>query len=451
MLYRKALQNLIDWKNRPEKKALLITGARQTGKTYLVREFAKKNYTHFVEINFYSEPQAAAIFSGSLNADTIIANLSAYTRKPIAPGKTLIFLDEIQECPEARTAIKFLVDDGRFDYIESGSLLGVRYKDVKSYPVGYETILQMYPMDFEEFCSANGVQPETFSYLEKCCTQMETVTESVHDTMCSLFHYYVIVGGMPAAVQEFVNSHDIAAVTKIQRDILAMYRQDIAKYAMIDKIHIQDIFDRIPAELNSKNRRFMLSNISKHARLRAYGDAFTWLRDAGVALPCYNVSEPKMPLKLNEQSRLFKLFLNDCGLLCAASMENIQFDILQGDLTVNMGSILENVFAQQLKTNGFELRYFNRNSIGEVDFIVAQGKTVLPIEIKSGKDYTAHLALNHTLAVEEWNLQKALVFCMGNLKQEGEICYLPWYMVMFIKQETLPEQLVVPVDLSGLI
>ena len=268
----------------------------------------------------------------------------------------MILLDEIQECPNARTAIKFLVEDGRFDYIESGSLLGIRSKNVRSMPVGFEEIYRMYPMDFEEFLRANGVQQSTFDYLRGCFEEKRQVQVPVHETLIKLFYNYIIVGGMPNVVQIFVDTHDVGAVIAEQRDILESYRSDIAKYAdNTDKPKIRDIFDSIPAQLNDKNRRYMLSHIDKNARQLRYEDSFMWLKDAGVALPCYNVAAPVAPLMLNEKHNLFKLFLCDTGLLCAACMENVQFDILQGNLDVNLGSILENMMAQQLHTNGYPL------------------------------------------------------------------------------------------------
>lgn len=439
-MYRKAEQILQKWKANKNKKALLVTGARQIGKTYLVRQFGKANYDNFVEINFITRPTAANIFSGDLSADTIIMNLTAFIGKPLPKGKTLIFLDEIQECPNARTAIKFLVEDGRFDYIESGSLLGVNYKPVPSYPVGYEEILQMYPLDFEEFCLANGIQPQTMEYLKKCYDEKTPVTESIHKTMSDLFKYYIVVGGMPAVVQAFIKTHDIGVVTTVQKDIVAQYRQDISKYTLDKKTKVTNIFDRIPSQLDDKARRFKLSSIEQNARLREYEDSFVWLQDAGVALPCYNLSEPKAPLKINEQSRLFKLFMNDCGLLCAMGLENLQFDILQGNLSANMGGILENVFAEQLKSNGFSLRYLNKRTIGELDFVVQRAGKIIPIEIKSGKDYKAHRALENALGVKEWKLDEGIVFCQGNMEQDKRVVYLPWYMVMFFKQ----------IDLNGM-
>lgn len=441
MLQRKMYSEFSSWKSKKNKKALLVTGARQTGKTFLIREFGKNNYEQFVEINFITEPKAAAIFSGNLDADTLIKNITAYRMISLKPGRALIFFDEIQECPEARAAIKFLVEDGRFDYIESGSLLGVQHKEVKSYPVGFEETLIMYPLDFEEFAMAKGLQKSTLEYLKECFEKAEAVNESVHDTMKDLFRSYVIVGGMPAAVDEFVNTSDIGVTLTIQKDILQLYRQDISKYSLYGKERIRDIFDSIPAELNDQNRRFILSNISKSARMHRYESSFIWLADAGVALPCYNVDEPKVPLRLSEKRNLFKLYLADSGLLCAASLENVQFDILKGDLSVNMGSILENVFAQSFKSNGFNLHYLNKKGLGEVDFVLQSGSKVFVTEIKSGSNYKQHSSLNKVMERPGWGLKEAYVFSSGNVEKIKNVTYLPWYMVIFLKPEGIPKSL----------
>ena len=261
MLYRKAYDKLLEWKNQPNKKALCIMGARQIGKTTVIRQFGEEQYECFVEINFITDPDAGKIFAGMLDANTIITNLTAYTRKPMIPGKTLVLLDEIQACPDARTAIKFLVEDGRFDYIESGSLLGVKYKEVRSYPVGFEELYQMYPMDLEEYLWANGVQNSTIQYLKDCHVNDTPVTDAIHQTMCKLFYSYIVVGGMPDVVQTYVDTHDIAQVIARQTEILELYRLDISQYAQgNDKMKIRAIFDSIPAQLNEKNRRFPAFN-----------------------------------------------------------------------------------------------------------------------------------------------------------------------------------------------
>lgn len=451
MLYRKAYDKMLAWKRQPHKKALCIVGARQIGKTTVVREFGKREYRNFAEINFATDRNAGKIFEGNLDANTLIQNLTAYLQKPLSPGETLILFDEVQECPSVRTAIKFLVEDGRFDYVESGSLLGQRYKEVLSYPVGFEEIYRMYPMDLEEYLIANGVQKSTFAYLEECFRQQRPVSDSVHDTMCRLFYTYIVVGGMPEAVRIYTETHDIGQVLQYQREILELYRLDIAKYATgNDRIKIRAIFDSIPSQLNEKNRRFILSSIDENARQVRYENSFLWLADAGVALPCYNVTEPKAPLQLNEKHNLFKLFLGDTGLLCAACMENIQLDILQGNLEINMGSILENMFAQQLKSNGFSLNYFDSKKIGELDFLVHQGMKILQIEVKSGNDYRKHPALNKISKTPNWRGNLSYVFCKGNIAKEDDVLYLPWYEIMFLKQDEIPENMTFRVDISDL-
>ena len=450
MLYRRDVEKFEQWKNAENKKALLVTGARQIGKTFLIREFARRNYETFVEINFITQESAKLIFEGDLNADSIIQGITAFCKQKLEAGKTLVFFDEVQECPEVRTAIKFLIDDGRFDYVESGSLLGVQYKSVKSYPVGYEHLVKMFPLTFEEFCIACGVQEQTFSLLEDCFNSLKPVPVSVHNTMKQLFQAYTIVGGMPAVVQEYINSHDIAKVVEMQKDILALYRQDIAKYSEKDKEKISAIFDNMPSQLDSKNRRFKLNSIRSTARMERYEESFIWLKDAGVAIPCYNIVAPQIPLKLNEQSNLFKLYMSDVGLLCASCIDNVQFSILNGDLSVNMGSVLENVYAQELVAKGFEVRFMNKK-FGEIDFVIQnQGKVIL-LEIKSGSDFKKHTALNNVLAVKEWKLNEAFVFCMGNVERSDFITYLPWYMIIFMKKDEVPKNSKFEVSLSNLL
>lgn len=452
MLKRKAYDKLVDWKNRKKKPALFIYGARQIGKTTLIREFAKEHYENFVEINFILDDNAKLIFSGKYDADTIITNLTAYVRKALVPGKTLILFDEIQVCPEVRTAIKFLVEDGRFDYIETGSMLGVMYKNVRSYPVGFEELYQMYPMDFEEYLMANGVQMETIEKLKECYDEERPVQDIIHQTLIKLFQTYVVVGGMPQVVQTYVDTHDIGRVIEIQNSILSQYRLDISQYAKSsEKIKIKSIFDSIPAQIDDKNRRFILSHIDENGRLNRYENCFMWLSDAGVALPCYNITAPQAPLQLNEKRNLFKLFMGDVGLLCAACMENIQFSILNGDLSVNMGSVLENVMAMQLKSNGYSLNYFDTKKHGEVDFVIQNGTHIELIEIKSGNDYKKHNALDNVRGMSKWNIENSYVFCKDNIHVENGIKYLPWYMIMFLKREKIDAGTIFEVDISSLI
>lgn len=451
MLKRKAWGSLEAWANNPHKKALLIKGARQIGKTTLVREFAKQRYECFAEINFLEDSRASDVFANALDANTVVENLTAYLRRPLVPGKTLVLLDEVQECPAARTAIKFLVEDARFDYVETGSLLGVKTRQVASYPVGFEEHFQMFPLDFEEFCIANGVQQRTIDYLKECFDQKRPVTDAIHQTMLRLFYAYLVVGGMPDVVQGYVNSHDVSRAALLQRDLLDLYRLDIAKYAQRgDEPKIRAIFDAIPSQLDDKNRRFVLADLAKSARSERYQSSFLWLADAGVALPCFNTTEPTVPLEANSKHSLMKLFMCDVGLLCEASLGNVQLDLLQGDLEVNLGAIVENYVAQELRARGFSLYYFNSRRVGEVDFLVQNGASVLPIEVKSGNDWTRHAALRNMLAVEGWDIPGALVLCKGNISVDGPITYMPLYMTMFIEPPTLPESVPFYVDLSAL-
>lgn len=444
MLYRKFYEYMVKWKASANKKALYISGARQIGKTTLIREFGKKHYKTFLEINFITTPSAKEIFQGDLSADILIMKLTAFFKKELVPKETLIFFDELQECLEVRTAIKFLVEDGRFDYIESGSLLGVTYQNVKSFPVGYEDPHIMYPMDFEEFAIALGVQQSTFDVLRQAYKTKAKVDDFIHKEMLKVFRFYCVIGGMPAAVHEFVQSNDIQKVLNIQQGILELYRKDVQKYALKGKDKIQMIFDLIPAELNNKNKRFILSDLKKSARSERYESCFNWLADAGVTLPCYNLQEVYQPIAINMTRNLFKLFLNDSGLLCAMTSTNVQYQIINENLDINEGSIMENVFATQLKCNGYALYYYNKKVLGEINFIIEFEGALRPIEIKSGKSYKQHKALNNLL--QTIKVQKPIVFCIGNLEETADVLYLPLYMIMFLKDEK--KLGILPIDLK---
>ena len=263
-LQRKAYDDFLKWKSAPDRRALLVTGARQVGKTYLIREFGRNEYEVFLEINFIETPKAREIFEGDLDADTLVANLTAFTKVPLVPGQTLVFFDEIQECPRARTAMKFLVEDGRFDYIESGSLLGVSYKEVPSYPVGYEQHLRMYPLTLREFFDAMGQNDQTLELVRERMRNREPIPTAIHERLLRAFSLYMVVGGMPAAVERFNETSDLSHVLAVQQDIVDLYRQDIAKYGD-DRPHIKMIFDAIPEELDKKNKRFKLSDLAKSA------------------------------------------------------------------------------------------------------------------------------------------------------------------------------------------
>jgi hypothetical protein len=450
MLKRKIEKYLEKWKEKSDKKALCIVGARQIGKTTVARHFGKKHYKQVIEINFIENPEAHDIFMHDLTAENLVLNLTAYLRKPIFPGETLLILDEIQECPQARTAIKFLVQDARMDIIETGSLLGVKEKDVVSFPVGFEERIQMYPLDFEEFLWAMQLPEATFTLLKECYKTKNAPTQAVHNVMMRLFYSYLVVGGMPEVVQKYVDSQDIAQVVSIQEAILDLYRQDISKYAKYnEKLRIKDIFDSIPAQLDSKNNRFKLSYIDKNARMNRYENSFLWLQEAGVALACYNTKTPCYPLILNEKRNLFRLYLNDTGLLCAA-IGNVQYDLLQGNTELNSGSILENMFGQALASKNLNLYYYDSKSKNiELDFVVEQNRKIDILEIKSGKDYKKHRALDKALE-EDWDIHQAIVFSKYPLEKTDRILYLPFYMILFYADQGEDKPMIWKVDLSDL-
>jgi len=431
MLYRKLTQYLKDFYST-SKNALLLTGARQTGKTYSARQLGK-NYKNFIELNFIEHPEAAEIFKNVTSADDILLRLSAITSTPMKPGETLIFFDEVQKCDNLITAIKFLVDDGRFRYILSGSLLGVELKDIKSQPVGYMGIKEVFPLDFEEFITNLGVSDMVLSSLHECWEQRKIVDSLVHDKMLQLFRLYLVVGGMPAAVAEYKESNNLNTVMRVQKDIIALYRMDISQYAEKDKLKIKEIFDLVPSELDAKNKRFILKNLNEHAKFERYQNSFLWLKDAGVVIPVYNVNEPKTPLKLSETRNLFKLFSNDVGLLAAQYADGIQLKILTGDPSVNIGAVYENVVAEELLSHGLIPYYYNNKRRGEVDFVISTGEKVMPLEVKSGKDFQRHTALNNLMSDFQDSLYDALVLSNGNLETAGNITYVPIYMIMFIK------------------
>lgn len=431
MLYRKVNKYIEDF-YKTSRNALLLTGARQTGKTFCARLLGK-NFSNFIELNFIENPKIADIFKDITSADEILLRLSAMASDSLVPGKTLIFFDEVQNCDNLITAIKFLVDDGRFRYILSGSLLGVELKDIKSAPVGYLGIKEMFPLDFEEFIINMGVANNVIENIRECWEQRKPVDSLVHDKLLQLFRLYLITGGMPAAVAEYKDSNNVNTVMRVQQDIVALYRKDISQYALRDKLKIKEVFDLIPSELDAKNKRFILKSLNEHAKFERYENSFLWLKDAGVAIPVYNVDEPKVPLKLSETRNLFKLFSNDVGLLASQYADGIQIKILMGDSSVNIGAVYENVVAEELLSHGITPYYYNNKRRGEIDFVISIGDKVMPIEVKSGKDYQRHTALNNLMTDHPQSIYDAIVLCNGNVEQKENITYIPVYMVMFLK------------------
>ena len=360
------------------RNAILITGARQIGKTFSIREFGR-TFKSFIEINFLENPDAVALFKGAKNSSDILLRLSAITTKPLIKGETLIFFDEVQKCPDIVTAIKFLVDEGSYRYILSGSLLGVELNDLRSEPVGYMGVKDMYPMDFEEFISCVGINQQVIDSLRTAWQNRTPVDEFVHSKIMELFRLYLVVGGMPAAVSKYIETNNLQEVMAVQKDIIKLYKRDIAQYDSNNKLSIEEIFDLIPPELNAKNKRFILKRLNENAKFERYQNSFLWLKNAGVALPVYNIEEPKLPLLLSCSRNLFKLFQSDIGLLAAQYAEGIQLRIISGDKSINFGSVFENAVAQELVAHGIDVYYYNNKKRGEQDKVIELEGKVLPI------------------------------------------------------------------------
>lgn len=449
MLERRIKQEIRDFLDGDRKEALMVTGARQVGKTYIIRECAKEIYKNIVEINFVENQQAVKLFENITGSKDILLRLSALTDVPMIPGETLIFFDEVQECPEIVTAIKFLVEDGQYRYILSGSLLGVELKDIRSVPVGYLSILEMYPLDFREFCEANRVSQTVMDKLKECFEKKQPVDELIHEKMMELFRLYLIVGGMPAVVDAYIRTNNLKEVLRIQQGIVQLYYKDIAKYDKDNKLYLDEIFSLIPSELNNKNKRFIMKDLNENFRFSRYENSFIWLKEAGVALPVYCVQEPEIPLLLSKSTNLFKLFLSDVGLLASMYVDGLQLKILSREKDINFGAIYENVAVQELKAHGFELYYFNSKKQGELDFVIEYQGNVLPLEIKSGKAYTRHNALDNVLKDERYAVPQALVFCNENISTVDKIVYLPIYMIGFLENEKIDEY-IYSIDLSAL-
>ena len=435
------------------KRALLVTGARQVGKTFTIRKVGKACFEHFVEVNFVERPEALKLFEEAEGTQDLLLRLSAFTNRKLVPGKTLIFFDEVQECKEMVTAVKFLVEEGSYKYVMSGSLLGVELNDLRSVPVGYLDEMEMYPLDLEEFANALGISDDVIAHLRECFEQRKPVDAFIHGRMLDLVRHYLLIGGMPAVVQKYLDTNNLKSVLEQQRGIIRTYKRDITKYDAGHKLQIEEIYDLIPAELNAKNKRFTLKELGEKARFARYEGGLLWLNDAGVAIPTYNVEEPKVPLLLNKQRNLFKLFLNDVGLLAAMYGDNIQLRLLSGDNYINYGAVYENFVAQELNAHGFAnghgLYYFNSKKQGELDFVIEYNGAVLPIEVKSGKNYERHRALSNVVKNEQYAVNQAFVFCQDNVSMREKAVYLPIYMLMFVDQPKL-DDLIVKFDLTGL-
>lgn len=433
MLKRKALTQFETWFRTRTKQALLVTGARQVGKTFLIREFAQSHWEHVVEINFLENTDARAAVETATNSSELFMRLTVFANAPLVPGKTVFFLDEIQECKEAVTAIKFLMEREDFDYILSGSMLGVELKGIASAPVGFLSTVKMFPLDFEEYCWANGLDESVIDMARCAFERKRPLDEFVHKRLLSLFHRYLISGGMPDAVSSFAESDDIARARTAQETIITQYRWDISKYADSRARVVRRIFDLMPTEISQQDKRFVVRDVEGDSHFDRYDNDFMWLTDANVALPTYNVREPRYPLAVNLESTKFKLFSSDVGLLTYQCGMDVVRGILGDRPDINFGAIYENAVAQELAAHGHSLYYFKARNVGELDFVIqtSEGR-VVPVEVKSGKGYKRHSALTHALSTQNYGIEEAIVLCEGNIEVSDQISYLPVYLAMFL-------------------
>ena len=460
MLKRKVDEYLNIW-HLNRKQALLIKGARQIGKTFSIKEFGNKNFKNVIEVNFLLNPSLIQSYYAIKDYKQLILRLSTLYGQKLVPGETLIFFDEIQVLYEKReedkrngrldsslsdliTLMKEAVINGEYRFILSGSLLGITLNSIKSFPVGYLDEYQMFPLDFEEFLWAKGVGDDVINYVYECFNYKEKVDDVINNSLLEYFKEYVIIGGMPEVVETYINTNNLYLVDIAQKQIVNNYKSDIITYIHNEekKLRVKDIYDSIPSELNSKNKRFISSHVIDKNYLKNYNlqDEFLWLTNAGVAIPVYNVSDPVLPLVLSSNRKTLKLFMNDIGLLGSMLLQTgIKEKILNNELTINYGAPYENVIAQELYSHGFDgkLFYYNSKSNGEVDFIIEYDNEILPIEVKSGKpnemNYYNHCVLNKLIS--NYNINNAYVFGMTNIKKENDFIYnLPLYMIAFIKK-----------------
>ncbi len=460
MLKRKIEVVLTKWKQSEERKPLVIKGIRQCGKTYIVQKFAQENYESMVYMNFILEPDRKSAFVGNIDVDTIILNLSALIPSSrFIPGKTCIVLDEIQECKEARTALKSFHIDGRFDVIATGSLLGVkgygkssRKKEEEgqdSIPVGYETVVDMYPLDFEEFLWANGINDKVIDSVKSCFEHERAVPDGIHKVMMELLYRYVIVGGLPEVVNTFLETKNIELIYQVQRNLIAEYEEDMIKYADdADKPRIRECFESIPKQLAKENKKFQYSIVQKRGRASQYIGSIQWLEDAGLVQRCYNTQMTELPLAGNAIKDCFKLYTTDIGILVAMLDYGTQADILKGNLLGYKGAIFENLMADFLCKSGQKLYYFHKDTGLELDFLVRfKGEcVVLEVKAKTGKAKSLNTVLKNK---QVYHVNSALKLGNYNVGREGDTLTIPLYMGFLIK-DTLAEVIVPDVDLSGL-
>ena len=431
VLKRKIEDELIRWKSHEDRMCLVIKGARQVGKTYIIDKFAKENYEHYTYINFDENPAYRVIFDGDLDVETLIKQISLrVTGAELVPYKTILFLDEIQNCPKARTALKFLTQDKRFDVIASGSLLGINYKDVPSFPVGYVEHLEMHSLDFEEFLWANGVMPQSIADIKSYYEKKEKVPTAMHEKMLELFKEYIVVGGMPRVVWEFVKTHNFVNVLRLQRAIISDYADDIAKYAEgAEKAKARACFLSIPKHLAKDYKKFQYSLVDNRGSARKFAGSLMWLYDAGTISFCYKLSLPELPLEGNARSDTFKVYMRDTGLLTAMLEDGSQQDIIDGNLGIYKGAIYENIIADIFTKSGKKLYYFEHNSSLEMDFFIRQERQAVAVEVKSADNTKAK---SMSTLMENWNVKRGIKLSTKNVGGTMTVDSYPLYMAMFL-------------------
>ena len=467
MLKRRIEDTLREWKDTPEHLPLVIMGLRQCGKTFIVRKFAEENYKYVYYMNFTKQPKRIGAFLGSKEVDAILLELSAQIKGAnFVPGQTCFIFDEIQDCPDARTSLKFFKEDGRYDVIATGSLLGVQgYGEKKkklkrkskddiqlgknSIPVGSEDIVQMYPLDFEEFLWANGISEEVIAFLKDCLTNEKPVPMGIHVTMKELLNRYVAVGGLPAAVNKLLETGNMSKVDAVLRRILKEYKDDMVKYAGDDdKPYIRGCFDSITKQLSKDYKKFQYNLIKKDGRAEDYAGSLQWLEDAGMIRRCYNTEATGLPMEGNAIESIFKVYVTDIGLLVTMLGGSTRNDIIQGNLDGFKGAIFENLMADTLHKKEQNLYYYRKESGMELDFLVSYKGECVPVEVKAktAKAKSLSTALKHP---DNYHVYHAIKFGDFNIGREGPLLTLPNYMQFLLDLE--PEEIILePVDTDGL-
>lgn len=433
-MHRLAEERLKFWLSG-SRNALLIEGARQVGKTYLVHQFIQERKVPSLELNFLLQKDYLNALKRATSIKDMVRLFSLFSSEQLIKGESIIFLDEIQEYPEIITLIKGLVDEGSFRYILSGSLLGLTLKQVSSYPVGYLDRFTLYPMTFYEFVIANRVKEENLQYLKDCFEKGIPVEPLIHDKMMELFRYYLVTGGMPNVVASYLADNTLIKMESIQQSIMDSYKVDFTKYEKQEKrLKILEIYNNIPSQLGKQDTRFVFSYLQKGLKFDRYEESFNWLKDSKTTIPVYVVDHIQSPFIVSRSTNVFKLFYNDVGLFTSTYSFKAKESLLNPDNSLSNGSLYENFVAEELLGNGLKPFYYKSNKIGEVDFVIEIDGKILPIEVKSGKDFKKHPALDKFIEEKEFKVTEGYVLSNNNIAKEGKITYLPIYMTMFIKE-----------------